>query len=487
MKISTFFLKIIFIFSVFIISSSIYSVEIPPEILEKIRKGVITIDSRISLSAYKERVTSTGTGFIADKKNGLLVTNSHMISPASIGSYFITFCNGQQAEAKLIYYDSWQDFAILKTDPSTIPTDTTDIPFAKEPPKLGQDVFIVGNNEAQDFSFHSGYLSNLYDINGEMPQHTYIVNLNVTGGSSGSPVINLKGEAIGLNYGGSQTFGAALKGEYITYALASIKQEKIPIRKHIGVITEIYSLDRAVNHRNFPKNMMEKYVKEHPEYRNKVIMVKHALNNSPAEKLLFPGDILWQINGKDIAANLFLFDEIMNISADDKVILTIYRNGEKKDIEIGLYNVMNYQVKKLLDFAGGIIFEADDFTSAKYGIPLGSVAMVNVQKGSGLSAIPTYVRYGNDVSYRLVITALDKNPVTNIASLLDILPQIIKKKFITINFKNHQPYVEQYNGILQSGHNFLTTDITLDALDTKPRIMRFDDKTGDWRVEEIGK
>ena len=36
-----------------------------------------------------------GTGFIADKKNGFIVTNSHMISPASIGSYFITFFNGQ--------------------------------------------------------------------------------------------------------------------------------------------------------------------------------------------------------------------------------------------------------------------------------------------------------------------------------------------------------------------------------------------------------
>jgi hypothetical protein len=95
------------------------------------------------------------------------------------------------------------------------------------------------------------------------------------------------------------------------------------------------------------------------------------------------------------------------------------------------------------------------------------------------------VRYGNDVSYRLVITHLDKHPITDLKSLLDVLPSVITKKFITIDFKNHQPYVEQFNNVLQSGHNFMTTDITLDALDTKPRIMRFDDKTGDWVVEEI--
>jgi hypothetical protein len=175
----------------------------------------------------------------------------------------------------------------------------------------------------------------------------------------------------------------------------------------------------------------------------------------------------------------------MNNSDNDKISLTIYRNGEKKDVEITLYNIETYKVKTLLDFAGSLIFETDDFSSAKSGAPLGSLAMVNVKKGSGLSAIPTYVRYGNDVSYRLVITHLDKHPITDLKSLLDVLPSVITKKFITIDFKNHQPYVEQFNNVLQSGHNFMTTDITLDALDTKPRIMRFDDKTGDWVVEEV--
>jgi S1-C subfamily serine protease len=485
MKISTFFLKITFISIILTVSSVIFATEIPPAVLEKIQKGVVTISSRISFAAYKDTGNMSGTGFIASKRDGLVVTNAHMVTPASIGLYFITFFNGQETEAKLLYYDSWQDYAILKLDPKTIPSDALDIPFSKESPKLGQEVFIVGNNEAQDFSFHSGYLSNLYDVNGEMPQHTYIVNLNVAGGSSGSPLVNNKGEAIGLHYGGNRTFGMSLKGDYVTYALDAIKNGKTPVRKHIGVISEIYSLDKAVNHRNFPKELMEQYIKNHPEYRNKVLSVKYVLSNSRADGVLLPGDILWEVNGKAICSNLFLLDNIMNNSDNDKISLTIYRNGEKKDVEITLYNIETYKVKTLLDFAGSLIFETDDFSSAKSGAPLGSLAMVNVKKGSGLSAIPTYVRYGNDVSYRLVITHLDKHPITDLKSLLDVLPSVITKKFITIDFKNHQPYVEQFNNVLQSGHNFMTTDITLDALDTKPRIMRFDDKTGDWVVEEV--
>ncbi|MGV2432684.1 MAG UNVERIFIED_CONTAM: hypothetical protein LVQ98_05045 [Rickettsiaceae bacterium] len=91
----------------------------------------------------------------------------------------------------------------------------------------------------------------------------------------------------------------------------------------------------------------------------------------------------------------------------------------------------------------------------------------------------------HNVSYRLVINKLDKQNVTNLDSLIGLLPNVIIKKFITIDFSNYQPYVESFNNTLQSGHNSMTSDITLDALDVKPRKMLFDYKTGDWVVEEI--
>lgn len=459
--------------------------DIPPEVLENIRKGVITIDSRISISAYQDKGNFKGTGFIADKKSGLIVTNAHVISPASIGIYYVNFFNGKQSEAKLLYYDSWQDFAILQIEPKEFPEDAKEIPFSKDAPKRGDDVFIVGNNEAQGFSFHSGYLSNLYDINGGMPQRTYVVNLNVTGGSSGSPLVNLKGEALGINYGGSKTYGLALKGEYITYALDAVKDGKVPKRRHMGAMTGIYSLDKAVNHRHFPKDKMERYIKKNPEFRNKVIKVKYTLNNSGASSKLLPGDIIWEVNGKMLGPDLFLLDDEMNKSKTGYINLTIYRDGKDMSIDVPLYDVMDYQVSKLIDFAGAIIFKADDFSAAKTGVALGDVGFVHVKQGSGLSKVPTFVRYGDQVTYRLVIKELNKNKITDLNSVISILPKVVKEKFITIDYENHQPYVEGFNGILQSGHNSMSSDITLDALDVKPRIMEFEFDKGSWKVEEI--
>ncbi len=481
-----FFSRVLIIIAV-IIPFGAFAEDIKPEILEKTRKAIVSIDSRISVSAYNATGNMKGTGFIADKKAGLLVTNAHVAVPASVGSYFVTFSNGKQTEAKVLYCDTWQDYAIMRVDPKEVPLDATEVVFSKEEAKQNQNVFIIGNNEAQDFSFHTGYLSNLYDINGSMPQQTYVVNLNARGGSSGSPLLNVKGEAIGLNYGGSDTYGLSLKGSYITHALDAFRKNELPSRKHIGVLTEIYSLDKATNHRAFPKDVMENYIKTYPDARNKVIAVKNVLTNSPAEAFLFPGDIIWQIDGIDVASELFTLDNAMNIAGAEKVQLTIYRDGQKLDVHIPLYDVNKYQIKELVEFAGATIFEADDFVSAKSGAPLGAVSIVNIQQGRGMSVVPQLLKLSdnNPATWRINITALDRHPITNLKSLVDALPNVMPKKFITINFVNYQPYFEWFNGVMNTSHSNAVVDVTLDALDAKPRVMTFSNETGDWNVEEV--
>jgi hypothetical protein len=277
----------------------------------------------------------------------------------------------------------------------------------------------------------------------------------------------------------------SLKGEYVSYALKALKEGKNPTRAHMGAITEIYSLDKAVNHRNFPKDIMNEYIQNKPEHRNKVISVSFMLGGTPARSLLKAGDIIWAVGGKEIGADLSMLDRAMNESNNGKVTLTIYRKGEKLNIDVPLYNTEQYKVQTILDFAGGIIYEADSFSSAKFGVPLGKVFMVHSSKGGAMSAIPTYVRYGDQITYRLKVNKVDNHPVSNLESLIKALPGIIARKFITIDFTNYQPIVERFNHTLQSGHNYMSSDLTLDALDKKPRILRYDGLSGDWNSEDV--
>lgn len=480
--------KIILLVTSLILLNFTSYADIKPELVTNVKKAITTIHTRSSISAYGGNGSWQGTGFIADKNKGLIVTNSHVVGTGAIADYYLTFHNGQKTEAKLAYYDIWQDVAILKFDPKTIPADTTSISFSDKETKIDQQVFIMGNNEAQEFSFHMGNISNLNDINGHLPQQSYIINLNSAGGSSGSPVMDTEGKAVALNYGGSKTYAIALKGDYVKNILENLGKNQLPPRQHIGAITAIYSLDDAVKHRNFPEETMTKYLKDFPDAKNKVIAVKECIPGSPCEKHLKAGDIIWKINGKHITSKLYIFDHTMDNTTDHKVKLNIYRDGKDFDVEVPLYNIHDYQINKLVNFAGAVFFQADDYYSSTTGTPHGALAVTNIISGSSFSVIPESFNFGDGDFFRLSPIKLGLNFVDNLDDIVKVIPQIYKDKYSTIEYKNYLPYRKNYTGTL-GAFNFnqtkLIKDIKFDAIDNNPRILEFDLEDNIWKSEPI--
>ncbi|NNM42977.1 MAG: serine protease, partial [Chlamydiae bacterium] len=446
---------------------------------------IVNIDSRVSVSAYKSTGSWSGTGFIADSKNGYLVTNCHVVGRASIGTYFITFHNGQQSEAKVVYYDAYADVAILKIDPTDFPKDIETIEFAKEEPKLGEEVFIVGNTEGHGFSFHEGILSNLYEISGEMPQGSYVINMNIAGGASGSPVINSDYKAIGVVYGGSKTYALALRNYYVQHILRALQAGKTTQnRNHIGVITELYSLDRAIKHRNFPKAEIENYINEMPDAKNRVIVVSSVTPSSTAKSVIRAGDILWEVNGLQIGADLTILDRAMN-EATDKITLTIYRNGEKLQREVKVYDLEKNKVTKMFDFAGGVFFEADDYYASRSGTPIRGVCLATVQNGSSFSDITETFSEDDKNFYRIMVSSLHGTKISSLDELILVANEAIKRKHINFEYKNYLSYYSKFGGSLNTSHENLTQDITFDSTDAKPRIFKFDPSVYEWKVEVL--
>jgi hypothetical protein len=348
-----------------------------------------------------------------------------------------------------------------------------------------QNVFIIGNNEGQSFSFHEGYLANSYYINGAMPQHTYVINLNATGGSSGSPLLNEEGDAIGLNYGGSQTYALSLHGGYLQDAMSYLEQDKVPVRKHIGVICDLYSLDKAVRHRNFPLDLVNPYLKDFPDTKNNVLIVQSVISGSPGAAVLESGDIIWTANGKKLGASLYDLDKAMNESKNNKIELGIYRNGKNIQVSVDLYDVGGNKINKMVEFGGAIFFESDDFFSHKTGIPLKTLAIDNINQGMSMSVVPTKWVSGNKALYRISPTKIGDKKVTTLDEFIEVIGSLGSNKFTTIDFKNYQPYYQGYNDLIISSHEVLKTDITLDNVDFKPRIFQFDDKELGWKVIEM--
>lgn len=455
--------------------------------VNKIRKAIVTINSRISVSAYKNTGNWSGTGFVVDKEKGYLVTNNHVVGRGAIGTYFVTFDSGQQAEAKVVYYDQYADLAILKIEPDSFPSDVEVIEFTNQKPKLGDDVFIIGNNEGIGFSFHSGHLSDLYEIQGEMPQGCYNISLNSAGGSSGSPILNLQGKAIGVLFGGGQTHAIALKAFYVQHILDELKKyKKVKNRKHIGIITGLYSLDKAVRHRNFPKKYMQEYINRWKNARNRVVVVRNILSGSKAGELVKPGDIILKVDGQEIGPDLTILDNAMNM-AKIAVKLTIMRNGKIIEPDINIYDIEKNKIFEILNFAGGFFFEADDYVAYKAGIPMGKVSFANVTTGSSFSEIPESFMHDNKNLYRILLRSIDGNRINNLNDLKKTIKKVVNKKYINIEYQNFQPYYpifDRYSGFISS-QEYLMQDITFDSIDTKPRILRYDDLKYEWITEEL--
>ncbi|MCP5369938.1 MAG: serine protease [Rickettsiaceae bacterium] len=453
--------------------------------IDKLRKSIVTVNSSVALSAYNNSGNWSGTGFIVDGKNGYIITNQHVVGRASAGTYFVTFYNGKEVDAKVVFVDEYVDFAILKINPAEFPIDYEVVALTEEEPELRSRVFIIGNTEGQGFSFHEGYLADLYEISGDMPQGSYIINVNSAGGSSGSPVLNSNNKAIGILYGGGKTHVLALKASYVTHALKAVQNGMSPMRKHIGVITELISLDKAQKHFNFEKNLVTKYISDFPNARNRVIAVRTTLNGSPAQGKLQAGDIIWKINGQVIAADLAKFDLIMNNCKEPNIKLTLIRNGKILEQEIALYSIEDHAITRMLDFAGALFFEADDHFAFLTGAPIGKLSVVNVQTGSSFGVINEYFSQNHKNLYRIQITELDGHKVNDLESLVKVMQDAINKKYVGVRYKNYLPYYTAFNSNLVSAHEELIQSITFDSTYNNPRILTVDRNKMEWIVEKV--
>lgn len=190
------------------------------DVVERARAGVVRI----------EGPTSSGSGFVVDA-DGYILTNEHVINGQSRLS--VVFDNGTRLAARVISFDAVRDIALLKvTSAGTL----TVLPFATEA-REGEEVVALGYplvslGLGTEMITTQGIISAFRSIRGVANiQHDSPINP----GNSGGPLLNTKGEVVGMNTSGysgdvAQGFGFAIKFDVLANRLTALKagQSSLP-------------------------------------------------------------------------------------------------------------------------------------------------------------------------------------------------------------------------------------------------------------------
>ena len=181
------------------------------DLVEKVRSGVVRIEGTIG----------SGTGFIVDPA-GYILTNEHVISTDT--RLTVVLDNGTRLTPEVIESDAVRDIALLKVDP---PRPLTVLPFAVSV-REGEEVVALGHplDLGRNMTITKGIVSALRTVGSVSYVQT---DAAINPGNSGGPLLNLKGEVVGMNTAGredAEGIGFAIKFDVLNSRLTAMKSGK---------------------------------------------------------------------------------------------------------------------------------------------------------------------------------------------------------------------------------------------------------------------
>ena len=293
---------------------------------------------------YREKGIETkevggGTGFIVSSE-GLIVTNKHVVLDKE-ADYTVFTNSGDKFSAKVLARDPVQDLAVLSIEQEG---EEFSVVYLGDSDKLemGQTVIAIGNalGEFRN-TVSSGVVSGLgrritaSDSSGKFAEtlnNVIQTDAAINKGNSGGPLLNLKGEVVGINVAvalEAQSIGFAIPINKVKRAISQAKETGEIIYPFIGI-------------RYVLVNETVKQEKELSVDYGALIVDGGSSGpavwpDSPAQKAgLKQGDIVLEIQGEKITQDNPLADIILKYNPGDEVVLKILRNGEELDIGIVL-------------------------------------------------------------------------------------------------------------------------------------------------------
>jgi len=268
-------------------------------------------------------IQSRGSGFIIGE-DGYIVTNHHVVG----GSDRITvqFKDKKEYEAKLIGTDKKSDLAVIKIDADS------DLPYLElgnsDEVRVGHWAIAIGAPFNMDYSMTVGVVSQKARSVGLNVYENYIqTDASINPGNSGGPLLNIKGEVIGVNdfiispngrLGGNVGLGFAIPSNMVKGIVSQLIDQGKVERPWIGV--GLQDLDEE----------MQKYLGV-----SSGVLVREVFEDNPADEYGGEaGDVVTHVGGKEVNSSHDLQFAILGYKPGDMILLSIIRDGDEIKLKV---------------------------------------------------------------------------------------------------------------------------------------------------------
>ena len=362
---------------------------------------------------------SLGSGVIVEA-DGLIVTNNHVVQGAT--EILVSLADRREFPAKLVFADPRVDLAVLRIDAKG-----ESLPVARlgdsDRPEVGDVVLAIGNPFGVGQTVTQGIVSAVARTGVGVSDSQFFIQTDaaINPGNSGGALVTLSGDVVGINSsilssgGGSNGVGFAIPANMVRVVLRGATGGKV-VTAWIGAEGEALTGDSA-----------RKLGLDHP---TGVLLTGVQAGGPAAEAGLKAGDIIYAVDGKEVADPGMLRYRIATLGLGRSVTVTLIRGGATRNVQLRLAPPPETPARALTRIGGQNLLSGLTVGNLSpafaqeigAGLPERGVVVVEVAAGAPAQQL-NFLRPGD------IIEALNGQPVANSAAVAQLAPNATTVRF----------------------------------------------------------
>jgi len=325
----------------------------PARIYERDAPGVVTVFSVLSgESALGDGGgQGVGSGFVLNER-GEVATNAHVVTEGEGSSItkakevYVAFADRNRVLARIVGYDANADVALLRIDPAGLRLRPLPLGTARDL-RVGSPVAAIGSPFGEPQSLSVGVVSatdrSIESLTGFEIAGAIQTDAAINRGNSGGPLVNAKGEVLGINSqirsssGGGDGVGYAVPADTVRRTLAALREDGTVEYAYLGVsTTEIYpQLARRFRLPVKAGAWVQEVVPDGPA-DDAGLRAGSDERRFQSRPVIVGGDIVTAVNGEKLADAEALGVALLEFKPGDRITLRVFRDGKARDVRVRL-------------------------------------------------------------------------------------------------------------------------------------------------------